>query len=78
MSDIYTAVFTATAVCFALIIYLIPAIVASQRNHANMLAITWLNILLGWTFLGWVIAFVWACTNNVLPHEQVGENAYAN
>jgi hypothetical protein len=26
-----------------------------------------LNVLLGWTILGWVIALVWALTDNVKP-----------
>jgi len=29
----------------------------------NMDAILILNLFLGWTFLGWVIALVWAFTN---------------
>lgn len=44
----------------ALAIYLIPAFVAGARNHPNTLAITLLNLLLGWTLLGWVGALVWA------------------
>lgn len=44
-------------------IYMLPAIVAAQRDHTQSTAIFWLNIGLGWTFVGWVVAFVWACTN---------------
>jgi threonine/homoserine/homoserine lactone efflux protein len=43
-------------------IYMIPALVARKRGHENTLAITALNILAGWTLVGWVVAFVWACT----------------
>ena len=42
----------------ALWFYLLPAYIAHQRNHRNKLAIVWLDILLGWTFLGWVAALV--------------------
>lgn len=42
--------------------YLAPCFVAAWRRHHNYLAITALNILLGWTFLGWVAALVWALT----------------
>lgn len=52
-------------IAIAIILYFIPAIVAGQRGHANTGAIIALNLLLGWTFLGWVAAMVWACTNNV-------------
>ncbi len=44
-------------------IYLIPGAVAWHRKHNNRNAIIMLNILLGWTFLGWVDALVWALTN---------------
>lgn len=42
--------------------YFLPAIVACNRGHHNRLAITVLNLVLGWTLLGWLIALVWACT----------------
>ena len=42
-------------------IYLVPMIVAGGRRHRNLLAVSMLNIFLGWTFLGWVVALVWAC-----------------
>ena len=45
------------------VIYLIPGAVAWHRKHNNRNAIIMLNILLGWTFLGWVGALVWAMTN---------------
>lgn len=45
--------------------YFIPAIIAAVRGHKNRMAITALNVLLGWTFVGWVAAFVWALTSNV-------------
>jgi hypothetical protein len=50
-------------VCFCLVIWLIPALVASIRHHHNLGAIWCLTIFLGWTFIGWVIALVWAFTN---------------
>lgn len=53
----------AIIVFLLIIVYLLPMIVATQRDHRNTTAITVLNIFLGWTFLGWVIALVWACTD---------------
>lgn len=44
--------------------YLLPSIVAHNVQHRNKDAILILNLLLGWTGLGWVIALVWAFTNN--------------
>ncbi len=44
------------------VFYFLPAAVASLRQHHNEGAIWVLNLFLGWTFLGWVVALVWACT----------------
>ena len=41
--------------------YFAPLIVAICRGHRNELAIGVLNMLLGWTIVGWVAALVWAC-----------------
>lgn len=45
------------------LIYIAPIIVARVREHPNYGAIAALNILLGWTFVGWVASLVWALTN---------------
>ncbi|WP_026689145.1 superinfection immunity protein [Alteribacter aurantiacus] len=42
--------------------YFIPTVVALARKKENVVAIFILNLLLGWSFIGWVIALVWACT----------------
>lgn len=46
-----------------LIIYFLPTIIAASRKHHNAGAIFALNLLLGWSFIGWIVALVWACTN---------------
>ena len=51
----------------ALVLYLLPAIVALSSHHHNAGAIAALNILLGWTVLGWVVAFVWSFTSPPPP-----------
>ena len=49
---------------FILLLYFVPLVVASVRKHNNRVAIGMLNLCTGWTILGWVIALVWACTND--------------
>jgi hypothetical protein len=51
-------------VIIALLIYFIPSFMAGSRHKTNSVAITMLNLFLGWTLVGWVIALVWACTND--------------
>lgn len=43
-------------------IYLLPTIVG--RNKKNSKAIFVLNLFLGWTFIGWIIALIWATTKD--------------
>lgn len=42
------------------LVYFAPAIVASRNAHPDKGAIFVLNLLLGWLFIPWVIALVWA------------------
>jgi cation transport ATPase len=44
------------------LIYLLPSYVAALRGHHKLMAIGALNVLLGWTILGWVAALVWSAT----------------
>ena len=44
-------------------LYFIPMGFAILRNKRNKLAIFALNLLTGWTFVGWVIALVWAISH---------------
>lgn len=50
------------AVAGSVIFYLLPSLIAGLRRHHNALAIFFLNLLAGWTGLGWFIAFIWALT----------------
>lgn len=58
-----TVIFEFTAILIFLFIYFIPTIVAFSRGHKNALAIFILNLFLGYTFVGWVIALIWAVYN---------------
>lgn len=41
-------------------LYLLPTIEAWLRKHSNLGSITLVNIFLGWSLIGWVVALVWA------------------
>lgn len=53
-------------------LYFIPTILGILRRHHNVGAILLLNLFLGWTFVGWVAALVWAATT---PHWLTEANA---
>ncbi|PYE21368.1 superinfection immunity protein [Paraburkholderia silvatlantica] len=45
------------------LLYFVPSIIAFHCMHRKRRAITRLNILLGWSVLGWIVAFLWALTS---------------
>jgi hypothetical protein len=46
-------------------IYFLPAIIGRHKRNSG--AIFALNLFAGWTFVGWIIALVWACTQDDSP-----------
>lgn len=47
------------------VLYFVPAFIAYVRGHKQVMAIIVLNILGGWTAIGWIAALVWAFTNDI-------------
>jgi Superinfection immunity protein len=47
--------------------YMAPWMVAAARGKSNHMAVFWLNLLLGWTVVGWIVAMVKAAA----PHNAV-------
>jgi hypothetical protein len=45
-------------------LYFLPSIIAMNRRHRNISAITTVNLVLGWTGIGWLWALIWSMTNN--------------
>ena len=50
---------------FTFVLYFLPAIIAFARSKRDAVSILVLNLLLGWTAIGWVIALVWALKNDM-------------
>jgi Na+/proline symporter len=51
-----------TAVMLGVIaaLYILPTILAFGRDHAHRQALALVNILFGWTLIGWIGVFLWA------------------
>jgi len=45
---------------FSVGLYFLPAIIAAVRHTHNSTGILLLNVFLGWTIVGWVVAFLMA------------------
>ena len=45
-----------------LLFYFLPTVISWNRSHQQTGPIIILNVLLGWTFLGWVVALAWSAS----------------
>ena len=45
--------------------YFLPAIIADVQKTAYRITILRINVFFGWTILGWLAAFLWACTEEI-------------
>jgi len=48
-----------------LILYFLPIVVAGIRGHKSYGSVVVVNIFLGWTVIGWVVALAMAFSGNV-------------
>ena len=48
------------ALCAAIYLYFIPFAIAHARRHKYTKTVFLLNLLFGWTGLGWIVLVVWA------------------
>lgn len=53
--------------------YFIPAIAAQGKRNAA--AIFWLNLLAGWTVIGWIGALIWALSKDAPPPVTIVQQA---
>jgi hypothetical protein len=49
-----------TFLILSAILYFLPTILA--RHNTDFMGIFLVNLLFGWTVIGWMIALVWACS----------------
>ena len=50
---------------FGFVMYFLPSIIALARSKRDTLAIFMLNLFLGWSVIGWIIALIWAAKSDV-------------
>ena len=63
-----------TSITFILLLgllYFLPALISLLNGKSNTMAIFALNLFLGWTFIGWIVALVWALTNDTKPQSII-------
>jgi Superinfection immunity protein len=47
------------------VMYFLPSIIALARSKRDLLAIFLLNLFLGWSVIGWIVALVWAAKSDI-------------
>ncbi|GAA0450143.1 superinfection immunity protein [Alkalibacillus silvisoli] len=45
---------------FVVLLYFTPTLMALKHNHEHRSWIVLLNLLIGWTILGWLIILIWS------------------
>jgi hypothetical protein len=66
MSDLFQP-WHLVVLLFAFAWYLFPTIVARHRRCEGYYGILVVNLFLGWTFIGWVVALAWAASGKTEP-----------
>ena len=67
MLSAFVALGTLVGLAFSLALLFLPTLVARSRRHPNTLPIFLVNLFVGWTFIGWVISLIWACSRPPVP-----------
>jgi hypothetical protein len=52
------------------VMYFLPSLIAALRGHQSTAAIVVLNLLFGWTMLGWIFALIWSLSA-VWPRQTI-------
>lgn len=47
----------------SILAYFLPSMIASRRRHPSAGAIFLLNLLTGWTGIGWLAALIWSASS---------------
>jgi hypothetical protein len=56
-----------TSISILLSFYLVPTFVALLRHHHNVSGVFVVNLLTGWTVIGWIAALIMACMPKPTP-----------
>lgn len=54
-----------------MLIQFIPTVIAIYRGHVNMVPIIVVNVFLGCTYIGWVVALAWSLSHQPQPDRRI-------
>jgi amino acid permease len=67
MENIISFVFGIVIITVSIFFAFMPALVAYSRGTKNKIPVLIINLFLGWTLIGWVIALAMAYSHDVEP-----------
>jgi hypothetical protein len=77
--DAFVAIFVVLGLLLGLLgLYLLPAILGTSRHVANVEVLWLVNILLGWTVIGWLVCVLWAATGRTAEEDAYWRKKVAN
>jgi len=69
------AIGSETLIIVGIGLYPLPTLIAAAREKTHGAAgVFLLNIFLGWTLIGWLVAFIWACSGRTAAEDHRDDN----
>lgn len=57
-------------------VYFLPTIIACSRNMHQCAAVFVVNLLTGWTFIGWIGCLIWSMCGGTIQQAQLRDTAF--
>jgi hypothetical protein len=70
-NDDVVIVFMLIGLVIGIFVYLLPTYIASRKGHKDTGVIFVVNLLFGWTFLGYIVSFIWAVSSGTGENTKV-------
>ena len=76
ISEIYFWYFILILAVLAIIAYFIPSIIGLKRKIRNKEILVIVNLLCGWTCVGWILCLIWSITEQTTSVKKIEEDKY--
>ena len=78
MSNSASPALTLIVVLFLIACYFLPTVVAALRGKIGAGGVFFVNLFLGWTVVGWFVAFIWACSGRTEADAKTEASRHAD
>lgn len=75
MENLFITLAIIIGVIVGLTFFLLPALIAYNRNHSNKAIILLLNLIVGATGIGWIVLAIWALTDENKKITKIDRNS---